>query len=229
MPRQRSRKVAQPQARAAQYLRMSTEEQALSLGFQKDAIAAYAAARDMTIVRTYEDAGRSGLTIDGRSGLQALIADVVAGTADFGILLVYDISRWGRFQDVDAGAYYEYICRKAGIEIVYCQEPFGNDRSPLGTLLKTMKRVMAAEYSRELSVKIFAAQSRASLLGHRQGGGAGLGLRRRALGPGDGFGPRYIGGQRPGPGGAHGRGVHSDPRIQTSSGRRVASMWISFR
>jgi len=45
-------------------------------------------------------------------------------------------------------------------------------------LLKTVKRVMAGEYSRELSVKVFAGQCRLVELGFRQGGAAGYGLRR---------------------------------------------------
>jgi hypothetical protein len=40
---------------------------------------------------------------------------------------------------------------------------------------------MAAEYSRELSVKVFAGQVRLIKLGFRQGGPPGFGLRRRLL------------------------------------------------
>src|ERR1700685_3824573 len=45
-------------------------------------------------------------------------------------------------------------------------------------LMKTLKRTMAGEYSRELSVKVFAGQCRLIELGYRQGGAAGYGLRR---------------------------------------------------
>jgi DNA invertase Pin-like site-specific DNA recombinase len=55
--------------RAAQYVRMSTDKQKYSIQNQKEAIAAYAARHDLAIVGTYEDAGRSGLRIDGRQGL----------------------------------------------------------------------------------------------------------------------------------------------------------------
>ena len=48
------------------------------------------------IVKTYADAGKSGLRIDGRQALQQLIKDVETGAADFQIILVYDVSRWGR-------------------------------------------------------------------------------------------------------------------------------------
>ncbi|MDR3415260.1 MAG: recombinase family protein [Nevskia sp.] len=171
--------AAKPAAfRAAEYVRMSTEHQQYSTENQGDAIREYAARRGIEIVRTYADAGKSGLRIDGRQALQRLIRDVEAGTADFQIILVYDVSRWGRFQDADESAYYEYICRRAGIQVAYCAEQFENDGSPVSTIVKGVKRAMAGEYSRELSAKVFAGQCRLIELGYRQGGPAGYGLRR---------------------------------------------------
>ena len=107
-----------------------------------------------------------------------MIKDVETGNADFQIILVYDVSRWGRFQDADESAYYEYICRRAGIQVAYCAEQFENDGSPVSTIVKGVKRAMAGEYSRELSAKVFAGQCRLIELGFRQGGPAGYGLRR---------------------------------------------------
>nr|WP_258178870.1 recombinase family protein [Burkholderia multivorans] len=167
-----------PVFRAAQYVRMSTEHQQYSTENQADKIREYAARRNIEIVRTYADEGKSGLRIDGRQALQQLIGDVQAGKADFQIILVYDVSRWGRFQDADESAYYEYICRRAGIQVAYCAEQFENDGSPVSTIVKGVKRAMAGEYSRELSAKVFAGQCRLIELGFRQGGPAGYGLRR---------------------------------------------------
>jgi len=164
--------------RAAEYVRMSTEHQQYSTENQADKIREYAAHRGIEIVRTYTDAGKSGLRIDGRQALQQLIKDVEAGAADFQMILVYDVSRWGRFQDADESAYYEYICRRAGIQVSYCAEQFENDGSPVSTIVKGVKRAMAGEYSRELSAKVFAGQCRLIELGFRQGGPAGYGLRR---------------------------------------------------
>jgi DNA invertase Pin-like site-specific DNA recombinase len=84
--------------RAAQYVRMSTEHQQYSTANQQDAIREYADRRRFEIVRTYADDGKSGLSIVGRDALRQLIDDVQAGAADFAVVLVYDISRWGRFQ-----------------------------------------------------------------------------------------------------------------------------------
>jgi len=164
--------------KAVKYVRMSTEHQQYSTENQADKITEYAAKRGIEIIRTYADEGKSGLRIEGRLGLQELIRVVESGQADFQIILVYDISRWGRFQDADESAYYEYICRRAGIQVAYCAEQFENDGSPVSTIVKGVKRAMAGEYSRELSTKVFAGQCRLIELGYRQGGPAGYGLRR---------------------------------------------------
>jgi DNA invertase Pin-like site-specific DNA recombinase len=85
---------------AAQYLRMSTDHQKYSTQNQEDAIAEYASRRGYAVVRTYADGGRSGLLFKNRTALKELIAHVRSGQADYNTILVYDVSRWGRFQDV---------------------------------------------------------------------------------------------------------------------------------
>ena len=144
--------------RAVQYVRMSTERQEYSIEFQTATNVAYAAERGLEIVRTYIDAGISGVRIENRSGLRKLIADALSEQADFGTILVYDVSRWGRFINTDQSAHYEFICTEAGIKVAYCAEPFENDGSPTSTLMKHLKRAMAAEYSRDLSAKVTRAQ-----------------------------------------------------------------------
>src|SRR6202000_3242238 len=129
----------------------------------------------------YADEGKSGLSIDGRDALKRLIDDVQSAAADYATVLVYDVSRWGRFQDADESAYYGYICKRAGITVQYCAEQFENDGSPVSTIVKGVKRAMAGEYSRELSTKVFAGQCRLIELGYRQGGPAGYGLRRMLI------------------------------------------------
>ena len=164
--------------RAAAYVRMSTEHQKYSTENQLEVIREYAARCKIEIVRIYADEGKSGLRLEVRDALRRLIRDVETGRADFTTILVYDVSRWGRFQDADESAYYEHICKRAGMSLHYCAEQFDNDGSPLSTIVKGVKRAMAGEYSRELSAKVFAGQCRLIELGFRQGGPAGFGLRR---------------------------------------------------
>ena len=128
--------------------------------------------------KIYSDEGKSGLNIEGRDSLAQMIQDVTSGQAQYSSILVYDVSRWGRFQDADESAYYEYICHQAGVAVHYCAEQFENDGSPVSTIIKGIKRTMAGEYSRELSTKVFQGACRLVKLGFRQGGAAGFGLRR---------------------------------------------------
>jgi len=172
---------AEKALRAAQYVRMSTELQRYSTQNQAAAIAAYAQQRNLTIVRTYVDPGRSGVRINRRPGLTELIKDVQSGNTDFDHILVYDVSRWGRFQDVDESAHYEFVCKQGGVKVAYCAEQFENDGSLLSSIFKNIKRVMAAEFSRELGVKVHAGHCRIAGLGYRVGGSLTFGLGREMV------------------------------------------------
>ena len=170
MPQLPSDNAASPHSRpirAAQYVRMSTEHQQYSTENQEDCVRQYAARRGIEIVRTYADEGKSGLSLDGRDALKRLLSDVQNRTAEFSLILVYDVSRWGRFQDADEAAHNEFICRRAGLDVQYCAEPFENDGSFGSDIQKMLKRKMAGEYSRELSVKVFAGQCRLIEHGYR--------------------------------------------------------------
>ncbi len=165
----------------AAYVRMSTEHQQYSTENQMDRIREYAARRGMEIVRIFADEGKSGLSVKGRESLRLMISEVESGKADFKGILAYDISRWGRFQDADESGYYEYICKRAGIGVHYCAEQFENDGSPTSNIIKSVKRSMAGEYSRELSTKVFQGACRLIQMGFKQGGSAGFGLRRMLI------------------------------------------------
>src|SRR5713226_2561849 len=164
--------------RAAEYVRMSTEGQQYSIANQQAAIRQYANERGFTIVRTYTDEGKSGLKLKGRRGLIELLTDVQERQTDYAAILVYDESRWGRFQDTDESGFYEYLCRRADIQVEYCVEPFSNDGGPLASILKNIKRIMAAEYSREQSARVHRAACHVASLGFHAGGKPPYGLRR---------------------------------------------------
>lgn len=163
---------------AAQYLRMSAEDQQYSIANQIARIREYAQSKDFTVIKTYEDPGKSGVIIGHRKGLSALLKDVIGGEAKFMAILVYDVSRWGRFQNPDEAAHYEFLCASSGIPLHYCAEQFSNDGTASSSILKALKRSMAAEFSRELGEKVFRGKTRIVELGFWVGGPPGYGYRR---------------------------------------------------
>jgi DNA invertase Pin-like site-specific DNA recombinase len=167
---------------AAQYLRMSTEHQKYSIENQCATIDNYALEHGFEIVRTYSDPAKTGVVLKRRLGLRQLLQDVVnPETRTYKVILVYDVSRWGRFQDVDESAHYEFLCKSAGAPVHYCAEPFANDGTLPSLFMKSLKRASAAEYSRELGVKVLDGQRRLARLGFKQGGLPGYGLRRMLI------------------------------------------------
>ena len=167
----------------AQYLRMSTEHQDYSLDNQVAANKEYAERNGFRVIKSYVDAGKSGLALKHREGLAQLLHDVTAENQPYHAILVYDVSRWGRFQDTDEAAYYEFLCKRAGVPVHYCTEMFVNDDSMPSAIFKSVKRMMAGEYSRDLSAKVYAGSKRIAERGFRTGGTAGYGFRRMLVSP----------------------------------------------
>lgn len=167
-----------PLVPAAQYVRMSDEAQHYSIDNQKAAIQEYAARHGFTIVKTYADVGKSGVVAKNRAALRELLKDVLDGNTGYRAVLVYDVSRWGRFPNNDEAAHYEFLCHSSGIPLHYCAEPFANDGTASSSLLKALKRSMAAEFSRELGDKVFRGKTRIVQLGFWVGGPPGYGFRR---------------------------------------------------
>ncbi len=168
---------------AAQYVRMSSDQQPMSTDIQRGAISDHAGRNHYQIVRTYSDESKSGLSLRGRSGMTDLLRDVMEASCPFEVVLVLDVSRWGRYQDVDEAAYHEYHCRKHGVRIEYVAELFGQTATPnpYDSLFKHLKRVAAADYSRELAVKVRAGHAHAISLGFAAGSLPCVGYRRQAL------------------------------------------------
>lgn len=166
---------------AAQYLRMSRNQQRLSIESQAAAIEWYAYAHNFRVVQSYVDTGRSGLTLNHREGLKQLLQDVFSTTKAYKAILVYDVSRWGRFQDPDEAAHYEFMCKSAGVPVYYCAEAFSNDSTLSNTIMKALKRAMAGEYSRELSQRTERGKRMVAERGLRAGGAPGYGLRRMLI------------------------------------------------
>lgn len=95
-----------------------TNARGYSIENQSETIHAYAISHGMKIVTTYQDTGKSGLDIGGRDALRRLLDDVLAGHTQYHLTLLYDVRRWGRFQNMDESAHYEYLCTSSSINVV---------------------------------------------------------------------------------------------------------------
>jgi DNA invertase Pin-like site-specific DNA recombinase len=164
--------------RAVQYVRMSTDKQKYSIQHQVKLIGEYAGQRGLTIVRSYED---EGFRISGRNGLKVLIEDVRSGGADFDHVLVYDVSRWGPLSGCRRERLLRIYLLEGRHQAALLSDEFENDGSLASTILKNVKRLMAGEYSRQLSRRIFLSQCWMAESGLWRGGAAGYGLRRQLV------------------------------------------------
>ena len=79
------------------YVRVSTEMQVdgFSLDAQINTLKRYAEREGMIVVDIYEDAGKSGKSIEGRPSFKKLLDDIKNGL-DINYILVYKLSRFGR-------------------------------------------------------------------------------------------------------------------------------------
>jgi len=127
-----------PPIRVAAYVRTARQEPHLARN-QKDAIRDYAKRHGMQIVKEYSDEGKSGVNIQARKSLARMIREVQDGQINFSAVLLRDVSRWGRFQDADESAYYEYLCRRAGVSVHYCAGHPESRGISASTIIKSVK------------------------------------------------------------------------------------------
>ncbi|CNG20570.1 resolvase family site-specific recombinase [Yersinia enterocolitica] len=162
----------------AQYLRMSTDHQQYSLFNQSQFIGKYASEHDLNIIHTYDDSGKSGVTANRRDAFHQLIDDVVREKINIKAVLVYDISRFGRFQSIDQFGYYTHQLKMHDVKIIYCANPITEDDNDYADFQLFIGRKEASSFSRNLSQKVFLGQANLASRGYHQGGPAGYGLRR---------------------------------------------------
>lgn len=121
--------------RAAIYTRFSTSNQRPeTTNRQVEAGQEYAARYPggMDVVAIYSDEAKTGTTTVGREHYKDLLADAMAPTHPFEIVLVLDRSRWTRGME---GKIDEYNLNKRGVKIISVTEPFTADDSPEAKVL----------------------------------------------------------------------------------------------
>lgn len=171
--------------RAVAYYRHSAQDkQKNSVEIQRDQVRAWATKNQVTIIREFADHGKSGLTADGRPAFSEMMEQVRTSN-DFAQVLVLDVSRWGRFQDLDLSASYSAACKQHGKEVVYVNLGIENDGSPVYPLMVGFERWRSAQYSRELSDKVFKGCKKVAEQGYSSGGPAPFAMHRLMVDEGD--------------------------------------------
>jgi DNA invertase Pin-like site-specific DNA recombinase len=132
-----------PPNNVAAYVRTAITDQHLASN-QMEVIREYAKRHGMQIVEEYSDVGKSGVNIRNREALEQMVRDVESGQINFSAILLHDVSRWGRFQDADESAYYEYLCRRAGVSVHYCAGYPESEGISAPTIVKNVKESIRA-------------------------------------------------------------------------------------
>ena len=173
---------ATPRFRAVAYYRHSAQDrQENSVAIQQEQVQQWARENGVEIIHEFSDRGKSGLTAEGRDGFNDMMDNWVKGRREFDFVLCLDVSRWGRFQDIDLSATYSAECKRHGKQVIYTTlgKPKPNDQ--LHQVYVQFERFRAAQYSKELSDKVFRGCVKITEQGYWAGGKPPYGLQRLLL------------------------------------------------
>lgn len=168
--------------RAVAYYRHSAQDrQENSIPIQRDQVREWADKNGVEIIEEFADAGKSGLTSEGRPEFTRMMREWVEQRRDFDYILCLDVSRWGRFQDIDLSAQFSATCRKHGKQVIYTSIGKPREDDPLYPVYVQFERFRAAQYSRELSDKVWRGCVKISEQGYWAGGQPPFAMRRLLL------------------------------------------------
>lgn len=128
------------------YPRVSTEMQVdgFSLDGQKSSLRRFADREEMEIVNIYEDAGKSGKSIEGRPAFKQMLLDIENGL-EIDYILVYKLSRFGR-NAADILNSLEHI-QAFGVNLICIEEGIDSSQTSGKLLISVLSAV--AEIERE--------------------------------------------------------------------------------
>jgi DNA invertase Pin-like site-specific DNA recombinase len=160
--------------RAVAYVRRSTRDQTNSLERQRHDLERHAAANGITITKWYSDDGISGVE-DGaaRPGFTKLIAD--AERREFDLILVHEISRFGRFDAFQSGSWLHRL-KAARVRVQAIEGAVRDPYSVQGKLLLALEQDRGE--SVKLSMRTLSGQRETASRGLRAGGKVPYGFAR---------------------------------------------------
>ena len=168
--------------RAVAYYRHSAQDrQENSIEIQREQVSQWARENGVKIIHEFIDPGKSGLTAEGRPGFTDMMENWVKKREDFDFVLCLDVSRWGRFQDIDLSAQYSAECKRNGKTVIYTTIGMPREDDPLYPVYVQFERFRAAQYSKELSAKVLHGCIKIAEQGYWPGGKPRYGLSRLLL------------------------------------------------
>lgn len=129
------------------YTRVSTSMQidGFSLDAQKERIRKYADAFDYEIVGEYEDAGKSGKSIEGRAEFKKMLEDIESNKDDISYVLVFKLSRFGR-NAADVLSTVQFM-QDYGVNLICVEDGINSDKDAGKLMISVLSAV--AEIERE--------------------------------------------------------------------------------
>lgn len=170
--------------RVITYYRHSAEDkQENSNEIQRDQALIFATKEGIEILEHFDDEGFTGLTAN-RPGFQAMfqkyVIDPNAPKIDY--ILVYDASRFGRFQRMSEVWHYLGLCEERGIRLATVERGLPKkEMTIMDTFMLTLDFTNAGDYSKRLSEKVFFGCVKVSEQGYSAGGTAPYGYVRVLL------------------------------------------------
>lgn len=165
----------------AYYRHSAQDRQENSIPIQRDRVKKFAAEHGIEIIREFADHGKSGLSTEGREDFKRIMEMIVDPSKEFDYVLVLDMSRWGRYQDIDLSAHYRAICGQYGRKVIYTDLGIHDEDDHGYQFLLLAEAIRAAKYSKELSEKVFYGCKRIAEQGFRAGSAPPYGMYRQLL------------------------------------------------
>jgi DNA invertase Pin-like site-specific DNA recombinase len=163
---------------AVRYLRMSTDKQEHSIDHQIDHTDKFAAQYGFGIIQDYAEPGISGVTAEDRPQFLKMLDDLTSGRVRCKAVLIYDMSRFGRFQLPTESMYHEHRLVMMNIRLIECTKDYRVEENDGDTLMRFLEARAAGRSSHDLSWRVYRAAKYFVGMGFKQGGYAGYGLRR---------------------------------------------------
>ena len=177
------KKTAKPiRSKAVAYYRHSAQDrQENSIPIQRERVKKFAREHGIEVIREFADYGKSGLSTEGRDDFKKIMEVIVDPSNEFDYVLVLDMSRWGRYQDIDLSAHYRAICKQYGRKVVYTDMGMRDEKDQGYHFMLLAEAMRAAKYSEELSEKVFYGCKKIAEQGFRAGACPPYGMYRELL------------------------------------------------